>query len=57
MMMLMPYSSWFHGGGGWGLLWEAGTHENFKHEIKHKITWDRANIGFTFPMQKKTLSG
>ena len=43
----MPYSSY---------ICEAGSHQNFVHETKHAVEWDRSNVGFTFPLQKKTVS-
>ena len=35
----------------------AGQHQNFEHEVKHEIDWDRTSVGFTFPMGKKTVPG
>lgn len=36
---------------------EEGSHESFVHEVKLEVDWDRNEFGFTFPMQKKTVSG
>ena len=36
---------------------EVGAHEQFNLEVKFEIDWDRIPAGgFTFPMQKKTVS-
>jgi hypothetical protein len=37
--------------------WVVGQHQNFEHEVKHEIDWDRTSFGFTFPMGKKTVPG
>ena len=35
---------------------EEGSHETFVHEVKLEVDWDRDAYGFTFPMQKRTVS-